>query len=65
MACSREAADGPLWLCVSDDLSMYLSSSSANTSAWRIRQVLLKDLLKQNEALSVFVELHLELSQLR
>jgi len=46
-------------------LSMYLSSSSANTSAWRIRQVLLKDLLKQNEVLSVFVELHLELSQLR
>jgi len=65
MACSREAADGLLWLCVSDDLSMYLSSTSANTSAWRVWQVLLKDFLKQDEALSVFIELHLELSQLR
>jgi len=54
--------DGLLWLCVSDDLSMYLSSTSADTSARRVRQVLLKDLLKQDEALTVFVELHLELS---
>jgi hypothetical protein len=65
LACSREAADGLLWLCVSDDLSMHLSSTPANTSARRIWQVLLKDLLKQDEALSVFVKLHLELSQLR
>jgi len=65
LACSREATDGLLWLCVSDDLSMYLSIMSANTSARRVRQILLKDLLKQDEALSVFVELHLELSQLR
>jgi len=48
-----------LWLCVTDDLLMYLSSASADTSAWRVRQVLLKDLLKPDEALSVFVELHL------
>jgi len=62
LACSRETADGLLWLCVSDDLSMHLSSTSANASARRIRQVLLKDLLKQDEALSVFVELRLEFS---
>jgi len=65
LACSRKAADGLLWLCVSDDLSMHLSSTPANTSEWRIWKVLLKDLLKQDEALSVFVKLHLELSQLR
>ena len=64
MACSREAADRLLWLCVTNDLSMYLSSTSANTSAWRVWQVLLKDLLKQDEVLSVFVELRLEFSQL-
>jgi len=40
---------------------MYLSSVSADTSARRVGQVLLKDLLKQDEALTVFVELHLEL----
>jgi len=65
LACSREAADRLLWLCVSDDLSMYLSSASVNTSTWQVWQVLRKDLLKQDEALSVFVELHLELTQLR
>jgi len=65
LACSGEAADGLFWLCISDDLSMYLSSTSANTSARWVWQVLLKDLLKQDEALSVFVELHLELLQLR
>ena len=41
---------------------MYLSSMSSDTSAWRVRQVLLEDLLKQDEALTVFVKLHLELS---
>jgi len=40
---------------------MYLSSAFADTSAWRVGQVLLKDLLEQDEALTVFVELHLEL----
>jgi hypothetical protein len=54
-----------LWLCVADDLSMYLSSASADTSARRVGQVLLEDLLEQDEALAVFVELHLELPQLR
>jgi len=44
---------------------MYFSSTPANTSARRIWQILLKDLLKQDKALSVFVKLHLELSQLR
>jgi len=40
---------------------MYLSSASADTSAERVGQVLLKDLLEQDEALTVFLELHLEL----
>jgi hypothetical protein len=62
LACSRETADGLFWLCVSDDLSMYLSSSSADTSTRRVRQVLLEDLLKQDEALAVLVKLCLELS---
>jgi len=54
-----------LWLCVADDLTMYLWSASANTSARRVGQVLLEGLLEQDEALAVFVELHLELPQLR
>jgi len=62
LACSRETADGLLRLCVSDDLPVYLSSSSANTSARRVRQVLLEDLLKQNKALAILVKLCLELS---
>jgi len=65
LACSRETADRLLWLCVTDDLSMYLSIASADTSAWWVGQVLLKDLLEQDEALAIFVELHLELPQLR
>jgi len=40
---------------------MHLSSASADTSARRVGQVLLKDLLEQEEALTVFVEFHLEL----
>jgi len=55
-------ADGLLWLCVSDDLPVYLLSSSADTSARRVRQVLLEDLLKQDKALAVLVKLCLELS---
>jgi len=43
---------------------MYLSSASADTSARQVGQVLLKDLLEQDEAFTVFVELHLELPQL-
>jgi len=58
----RETADGLLRLCVSDDLPVYLSSSSADTSARRIRQVLLEDLFKLNEALTILVKLCLELS---
>jgi len=54
--------DGLLWLCVSNDLSVYLSSSSTDTSARRVRQVLLKDLLEQDEALTILVKLGLELS---
>jgi len=54
-----------LWLCVADDLTMYLSSAPVDTSARRVGQVLLEDLLEQDEALAVFVELHLELPQLR
>jgi len=62
LACSRETADGLLWLCVPDDLSVYLSSSSTDTFARQVRQVLLKDLLKQDEALTILVKLGLELS---
>jgi len=62
LARSREAANGLLRLFVSDDLPMDFSSSSADTSARRVRQVLLKDLLKQNKALTILVKLCLELS---
>jgi len=62
LACSRETADGLLRLYVSDDLLVYLSSSSADTFARRVRKVLLKDLLKQDKALTILVEFHLELS---
>jgi hypothetical protein len=55
-------ADGLFWLCVSNDLPVYLSSSSADTPARRVRQVLLEDLLKQDKALTVLVKLCLELS---
>jgi len=44
---------------------MHLSSPSADTSARRVRQVLLEDLLEQDEALPILVKLCLELSQLR
>ena len=54
---SRETADGLLKLSVSDDLPMYLSSPSADTSARRVRQVLLEDLFKQDKALAILVEL--------
>jgi hypothetical protein len=53
------------WIPVPDDLSMHLSSPSVDTSARRVRQVLLKDLLEQDEALTIFVKFCLELSQLR
>ena len=62
LARSREAADRLFWLLVPDDLSMYLSSPSADTSARRVWQVLLKDLLEQDEALMIFVKFCLELS---
>jgi len=62
LACSRETADELLRLRVSDDLSVHLSSPSADTSARRVRQVLLEDLLKQNKALVILVKLCLELS---
>jgi len=54
-----------LWLPVPDDLSVHLSSPSADTSAKRVRQVLLKDLLEQDEALTILIKFCLELSQLR
>jgi len=41
---------------------VYLSSSSADTSARWVRQVLLEDLLKQDKALAVLVKLYLEFS---
>jgi len=42
-------------------LSVYLSSTSADTSAKLVRQVLLEDLLEQDEALAILVKLGLEL----
>jgi len=62
LAHSRETADGLLGFPVSDDLPMYLSSPSADTSARRIWLVLLEDLFKQDEALAIFIELRFELS---
>jgi len=62
LACSRETADGLLRLSVSNDLLVYLSSPSADTSAMRVRQVLLEDLFKQNKALAILVKLCIELS---
>jgi len=53
------------WLPVPDDPSVHLSSPSADTSARRVWQVLLKDLLEQDEALTVLIKFCLELSQLR
>jgi len=58
-------ADELLWLCVSDDLPVYLLSSSSDTSARWVRQVLFEDLLEQDEALMILVKLCLELSKLR
>jgi len=51
-----------LRLFVSDDLPMDFSSSSADTSAVWVRQVLLEDMLKQDKALTILVKLCLELS---
>ena len=62
LACSRETADGLLKLRVSDDLSVHLSSPSADNSARRVRQVLLKDLLEQDEALTILIMFCFELS---
>jgi len=62
LACSREAADGLLRLFVFDDLPMDFSSSSVDTSAGWVRQVLLEDLLKQDKALTILVKLCLSLS---
>jgi len=62
LACSRKTADRLLWLCVSDDLSVYLSSVSADTSARRVGQISLEDLLEQDEALTILIKLGLELS---
>ena len=62
LARSRETADRLLRLSVSDDLLVHLSSPSADTSAGRVWQILLKDLHEQDEALTVFVKLCLELS---
>jgi len=62
LASSRKTADRLLWLCFSDDLSVYLSSASADTSTRRVGQVLLEDLLEQDEALTILIKLGLELS---
>jgi len=62
LARARKAADRLFWLPVPDNLPMYLSSPFADASARRVRQVLFKDLLEQDEALTIFVKFRLELS---
>jgi len=53
------------WFPVPDDLSMYFSSPSAGTSARWVWLVLLEDLLGQDKARAIFIELCFELPQLR
>jgi hypothetical protein len=65
LACSGETTDGLFRLPVPDDLSVHLSSPSTDTSARRVRQVLLNDQLEQDEALTILIKFRLELSQLR
>jgi len=62
LARSRETVDGLLRFCISDDLPVYLSSSSADTPTGRVGQILLEDLLEQDKALAILVKLCLELS---
>ena len=49
------------WFLVPNDLSMYFSSPSTSTSARRVWLVLLEDLLEQDKALAIFIELCFEL----
>ena len=49
------------WFPVPDDLSMYFSRPSAGTSTRRVWLVLLEDLLEQDKALAIFIELCFEL----
>ena len=55
-----ETANGLLRLPVFDNLSVYFSSPSADTSARRVWLVLLEDLFKQDKALAIFIELCFE-----
>ena len=55
-------ANGLLRLPVSDDVSMYFSSPSADTSTRLVWLVLLEDLFKQDKALVILVELCFKLS---
>jgi len=57
-----ETANGLLRLPVFDNLSVYFSSPSADTSARRVWLILLEDLFKQDQALMILVALCLELS---
>jgi len=50
------------WFPVPDDLSMYFSSPSADTSAMPVWLVLLEDQLELDKALAIFIELRSELS---
>jgi len=61
LACPREAADGLFWFPIPDDLSMYFLSPSTGTSARWVWLVLLEDLLDQDKALAIFIELRFEL----
>jgi len=45
------------WFLVPDDLSMYLSSSSAGTSARWVQLILLDDQLELDKALVIFIDL--------
>ena len=56
-----EAANGLLWFPVPNNLLLYFSSPSTGTFARWVWLVLLEDLLEQDKALVVFIELFFEL----
>ena len=54
-------ADGLFWFPVPDNLSVYLSSPSARTSAMRVWSVLLEDPLELGKVFAIFIKLCFEL----
>jgi hypothetical protein len=56
-----ETVDGLFWLPVSDNLSVYFSSSSTRACTMRVWLVLLEGSLELVEALTILVKLRFEL----